>query len=89
MKVICNTTPFISLSSENSITLLKSVYSKVIVPEAVIEEIKEGGNINVPDLTSIDWIEVCPNISSYENKLLYQLDYGERPGHIKCIQTSR
>jgi hypothetical protein len=60
MKVICNTTPFIALSSIDQIGLLKEIYSSIIVPRAVIKEINEGGKIPVPDLTAFDWIEVIP-----------------------------
>jgi len=41
MKVICDTTPFIALASVDKIFLLRDIYSSVIVPEAVIEEINE------------------------------------------------
>ena len=78
MKVICNTTPFISLSSIGEIDLLRQIYSSVIVPMAVVEEINRGGEISVPDLTSLNWVEVVSNVTTSENRLLFQLDYGER-----------
>jgi len=86
MKVICNTTPFIALSSINQIGLLKEVYSSIIVPRAVIEEINEGGKINVPDLTTFDWIEVIPNLTNFENRLLFQLDYGEQQVVLNALK---
>ena len=52
MKVICNTTPFIALSSIGQILLLKDIYSSIMVPRAVIEEVSVGGVINVPDFTA-------------------------------------
>ncbi len=64
MKVICNTTPFISLSSIGEINLLRQIYSSVIVPKAVVEEINRGGEISVPDLTSLGWIEVVSNVTT-------------------------
>ena len=78
MKVICDTTPFISLSSIGEIDLLRQIYSSVIVPMAVVEEINRGGEISVPDLTSLNWVEVVSNVTTSENRLLFQLDYGER-----------
>ena len=54
MKVICNTTPLIALSSIERLNLLKEIYSSVIVPKAVIEEISAGGRIIVPDLLSFN-----------------------------------
>jgi len=86
MKVICNTTPFIALSSIDQLGLLKEIYSSIIVPRAVIEEINEGGNVNVPDLTSFDWIEVIPNVINVENRLLFQLDYGEQQVVLNALR---
>jgi len=42
MNVISNTTPFISLASIGKLNLLKEIYKKIIIPEAVIEEIEQG-----------------------------------------------
>ena len=79
MKIICNTTPFIALSSIGKIELLSMIYPTIIVPEAVIEEINAGGKIYVPDLTSFKWVEIIPNIEDYMNiQLLFQLGYGEQ-----------
>ena len=86
MKVICNTTPFIALSSIEQIGLLKEVYSTIIVPRAVIKEIDEGGKINVPDLTAFDWIEVIPNVTNFKNRLLFQLDYGEQQVVLNALK---
>jgi len=86
MKVICNTTPFISLSSIGEINLLRQIYSSVIVPKAVVEEINRGGEISVPDLTSLDWVEVVSNVTTSENRLLFQLDYGERQVVLNALK---
>lgn len=86
MKVICNTTPFIALSSIDQIHLLKEIYSSIIVPRAIIEEINEGGKINVPDLSSLDWVKVIPNITTIENRLLFQLDYGEQQVVLNALK---
>ena len=71
MKVICNTTPFIALSSIGQIGLLKEIYSSIITPIAVIEETSAGGAIPVSDLASLGWIEVVPNVVTAENRKLY------------------
>ncbi|MBW1821922.1 MAG: DUF3368 domain-containing protein [Deltaproteobacteria bacterium] len=86
MKVICNTTPFISLSTIGKINLLRQIYSSVIVPMAVVEEINRGGEISVPDLTSLDWVEVVSNVTTSENRLLFQLDYGERQVVLNALK---
>ena len=86
MKVICDTTPFIALSSIGQIQLLKDIYFPIIVPLAVIEEVSEGGKINVPDLALFDWIEVISNVANVENRLLFQLDYGERQVVLNALK---
>jgi uncharacterized protein len=86
MKVICDTTPFIALSTIGQIHLLKEIYSSIIVPQAIIEEINEGGKINVPDLSSFDWVKVIPNITTIENRLLFQLDYGEQQVVLNALK---
>jgi predicted nucleic acid-binding protein len=86
MKVICNTTPFIALSSIDQMGLLKEIYSSVITPTAVIEEVSAGGAIRVPDLASLEWIEVVPNVVTVENRILFQLDYGERQVILNALE---
>ena len=78
MKVICNATPFIALSSIGQILLLKEIYTSIITPIAVIEEVSAGGVIHVPDLASFDWIEIVSNVATVEKRILFQLDYGEQ-----------
>jgi len=89
MKTICNTTPFIALSSIGKIELLSRIYSEIIVPEAVTEEINAGGNIYVPDLILFKWIRVIPNIDNSMNmKLLYQLGYGEQQVILNALKIN-
>jgi predicted nucleic acid-binding protein len=86
MKVICNTTPFIALSSIGQILLLKEIYSSIITPIAVIEEVAAGGVIHVPDLASFDWIEIVSNIAPVEKRILFQLDYGEQQVVLNALK---
>jgi predicted nucleic acid-binding protein len=86
MKVICNTTPFIALSSIDQIGLLKEIFSSLITPRAVIEEVSAGGAIRVPNLASLDWIEVVPNVATVENRKLFQLDYGEQQVVLNALE---
>lgn len=88
MKVICNTTPLIALSSIESLGLLNDIYGEVFIPEAVLREIEQGGGIAVPDLRAKGWVEVIPDIKTYENSLLYQLDIGERQVVLSALQRS-
>jgi len=78
MKVICNTTPLIALASIKLLGLLHDVYGKINIPQAVFDEINHGGPIDVPGLSTLKWVEIIPDIQSFENKLLFQLDSGEQ-----------
>lgn len=89
MKIICNTTPFIALSSIGKIELLSNIYLSIIVPEAVIDEINAGGNIYVPDLKTFQWIQVIPDIENIMDlKLLYQLGYGEQQVILNALKIN-
>lgn len=76
--VVCNTTPLIALAAIDKLELLPGLYTSIMVPQAVVEEIDQGGKIYVPELTRLDWISVVPNEADPTNHLLFQLDYGER-----------
>ncbi|MFC1851228.1 DUF3368 domain-containing protein [candidate division CSSED10-310 bacterium] len=78
MIVIANTTPFISLAAIGKLDLLEKIYQSIIIPEAVFDEIQVGGNITVPNLSSFNWINIAPNISDAEHRMLYQLDFAEK-----------
>jgi predicted nucleic acid-binding protein len=86
MKVICNTTPFIALASVDQVQLLKEVYNSVFVPAAVIDELRQGGPIPVPDVHDYAWIKVVPNIEDISNRMLFQLDFGERQVVIRALR---
>jgi predicted nucleic acid-binding protein len=88
MRVICNTTPLIALSSVGKSNLLKEVFSTVTLPKAVVDEIEVGGKIDVPDLRDTKWIQIAPNIETIENRLLYQLDYGERQVVLNALKLN-
>jgi uncharacterized protein len=87
MKVVCNTTPLIALSSIGLLHLLNDIYGKICIPEAVSEEINAGGEIELPDLNDTEWISIIPDIRTYENSLLYQLDIGERQVVLNALQA--
>jgi predicted nucleic acid-binding protein len=78
MNVICNTTLLIALASIGHLTLLPTLYTSITTPQAVIDELQAGGAIVVPDLAQTAWVQVVPNITTFEDHLLFQLDYGER-----------
>ena len=77
--VIINTTPLIALSNINHLELLHKLYSKVIIPQAVFDEIRVKQNSACYHaLKSSDWIEVM-SIQNVFAKEFYrtQLHNGE------------
>ena len=58
--VISNTSPIFYLHRLGQLELLHRLYSRILVPEAVIEELKAGRDQgeDVPDIANHDWIEV-------------------------------
>lgn len=77
MRVVSNTTPFIALSAVGCLRLLEMLYGGVIIPEAVAEELAQGGPIAVPDPRTLAFVTVAGHPASPLPDLLYQLDYAE------------
>ncbi len=86
MQIVSNTTPFIALASVDLLGLLPAIYSSIIVPEAVLEELRVGGPIKVPDISKYDWINIVPNNIGPIDQYLFQLDYGERQAIIHSLE---
>lgn len=77
-RVISNTTPLIALSSINKLELLHLLYGEINIAEAVKDEINAGGTIEVDNPEFIDWIKIHDNIYDIREKLLFELDEGEK-----------
>ncbi len=77
MIVISNTTPIISLASINRLDLLEKMFSKIVIPEAVYNEIKAKQHYGYSEIDNA-FIEV-QKITGYLYKdfLLKELDAGE------------
>jgi len=58
--VICNTSPLFYLYQLQHLALLQKLYGRIIVPEAVVEELKAGQEQgeDVHDIDAYRWIEV-------------------------------
>jgi uncharacterized protein len=58
--VISNTSPLFYLHRLGQLDLLQKLYSRLLVPEAVVDELQAGRDQgeDVPEVTSYDWIEV-------------------------------
>lgn len=77
MKIVSNTTPIISLASIKKIEILKDLFEKIIIPEAVYKELKVKRTYGYIEADS-DFIivkKIKGNI--YTQFLLNQLDLGE------------
>lgn len=77
-KVVSNTTPILSLLKINKLELLKELYEKVIIPQAVYQEIEAGRDwVYYINLSKLDWIEIRPLKHPQALDYLFDLDRGE------------
>ena len=78
-KVICNTGPIIALSMIGRIDILQNLFEFVAIPEAVHNEILEGGatNIGLPNYRKVKWIKIMPLSNPIDPLLSTSLDVGE------------
>ena len=81
--VICNTSPLFYLHRLQNLTLLQKLYGKIVVPEAVVNELEAGRSQgeDVPTITSRDWIEVRPVL--VPRMLELTTDFG--PGEVEVL----
>ena len=76
--IICNTTPILSLLKINKLDLLKELYGKVIIPNAVYQEIENGKEKQYyQDLTLLSWIEIAEIKNPESRAYFIDLDFGE------------
>ena len=86
-KVISNTTPIIALASIKKLELIPKLFKKIIIAEAVRDEIKAGGRIKVPPPETIEWIKIRKNVIGINDESLLDLDEGEIQTIIMGIDT--
>jgi uncharacterized protein len=80
VKVICNSTPLIALSSINKLQLLHNLFGEIIIPEKVYSEvvIAGSGKYGSVDVKACPWIRVAKTSNySLKNILMQLLDEGE------------
>ena len=90
--IIVSDTSFISnLHKIGKLDLLKSIYGKVIVPEAVNKELLQSKSFDprLWEVNSYDWIEVriVKNLNLVES-LLNELDQGESEAIVLAKELS-
>jgi predicted nucleic acid-binding protein len=77
-KIISNTTPILSLLKIGKLDLLEKMYSKIIIPKAVFEEIENGKEKSYyVDLSLIDWIDIREISNTDSRSYFVDLDDGE------------
>lgn len=86
--VISNTTPLIALASINKLELLPILFKKVTIAEIVRDEINYGGKIKIPSPETIEWIEINKNIKDIKEKLLFDLDEGEKQTILIALEAN-
>jgi predicted nucleic acid-binding protein len=76
--VISDTTPLIALASINKLELLPVLFHQITIAETVKNEINYGGKIKIPSLETIEWIKITNDIKGIKERLLFEIDEGER-----------
>jgi len=78
-EVICNTSPIQYLHQLELLHILHALARQVIVPPAVVDELAEGRalGVNLPDLTTLDWVTVRRPVSELAVPLVTDLGLGE------------
>jgi predicted nucleic acid-binding protein len=85
--VFSNTTPIIALASIGRLELLPTFFKEITIAEAVKDEINAGGKVEVPNPDTIEWIKIKKNITDIKEKLLFDLDEGEKQSILIAIDT--
>lgn len=77
--VVCNATPIISLALVGRLSLLGKLYDQVLIPPAVVAEVKAGGQkrIGVSEFQDANWLLERPLADPRRADLLVDLDRGE------------
>jgi uncharacterized protein len=77
--IVCNTGPLIALTLSGHLDLLETLFSRVLVPNAVFQEIGEAtsGRSGAVALHGASWLERIPDEPIFEPLLLHELGSGE------------
>ena len=81
--VICNTSPLLYLHGLQHLTLLEKLYTRIVVPEAVVKELEAGRRQgeDVPMIVGCEWIE----IRSVRVPQLLELTADFGPGEVEVL----
>lgn len=91
MIIVSNTSPISSLAKIDQLSLLEDIYVKVIIPQAVYNEltdIRAGEKVNNA-LKNANWIEIRSVINKQSvRKLELNLDQGEAEAIILAVELN-
>ena len=78
-EVICNTSPLQYLHQIGLLHIFPALAGRVIVPQAVVEELAQGlaAGLNLPDLPTCEWVVVRRPVSVSALPLITDLGPGE------------
>jgi uncharacterized protein len=88
--VVCDASPIIALSAVGRLSLLHQLYGKILVPEAVAQEVTSGrsGQPGADELRTSDWITVQAVQDSVLLRSLYgELDRGEAEALALAVEV--
>ncbi len=89
LKIVSNTTPFISLLKLNRLDLLQKLYKQIYIPTAVYNEIEAGKTKRYyKDLTGIDWINIIEIQDKRAVKYFLDLDAGEAEAIVLATELN-
>ncbi|WP_404790234.1 DUF3368 domain-containing protein [Altericista sp. CCNU0014] len=79
-EVIADTSPIQYLYQTNLLDLLQSLYGRILIPQAVVEELSQGckQGVVLPDPELISWIEIRKVSTSNLIPMVPNLGLGER-----------
>ena len=89
--VVINTTPLIALTAAiGNLDVLRTLYTRVVVPYEVAEEIRAGGRdaFGLDVFEQASWLEIKPNPVILQPYLRNSLDCGEASVIQTAIQKS-
>ncbi|MGL5193348.1 MAG: DUF3368 domain-containing protein [Chroococcales cyanobacterium] len=80
LKIICNATPLINFASIHRLDILKSLFTEIVIPQAVYAETVESGFPNSETIVkgiSSGWLKV-ERVQEMPESIPLELDAGER-----------
>jgi len=91
MIVVSNTSPVINLAVVNHLNLLQKLYSKIVIPQAVYDEIviEGAGQAGAEEVETLDWIEIKQVANrSMVKSLEADLDIGEAEAVVLAVELN-